>query len=472
MISIKSNVLLRSFKLLVLLSFFQLNLYSQQNFLLYSMNSVPQSVNVNPSVMPEGTINVGVPILSSIYANWGFNGFNLNDVFSSNGATTNLLIGDAINNMGQNNFMTFNFHLELLSFGFKVKKNYFSFNVTEKADVGLRLPKDFFNLIWNGNGALLGQTLNLNFGVNATHYREYGFGFNRELDKKWSVGGRFKLLDGEENISTAKSDVKFYTDPNDFSYKASSDVKLNSSMDTSMGHSFNASSYFMGFKNAGMAIDLGASYKVNEKITVAASLIDLGFINWTNGVTNFQSQNPGASFVFSGMTFKGLGLDSIQGGKSLNKLTDSLKKTFNITTTHNNYKSYLPAQLYLSGSYKLNDVNIATLLLYSQFMQGAMRPGLTLSVSSKVGKAVRSSVSYSMFNGNYGIVGFGLSLNAGPVQIYMIADDIFAFLFYDQYNSGNSSIELPANTRFFNFRTGLNLTFGRDKDKKADNPSF
>jgi len=40
-------------------------------------------------------------------------------------------------------------------------------------------------------------------------------------------------------------------------------------------------------KNNGVGIDLGAIYKYDEKITLYASIIDLGFIHWGSNVQGF-----------------------------------------------------------------------------------------------------------------------------------------------------------------------------------------
>jgi hypothetical protein len=51
---------------------------------------------------------------------------------------------------------------------------YFYFSATEKVSMQFRYPTDFLKFAWFGNGDLLGQTLNFNFGLEAIHYRNYG----------------------------------------------------------------------------------------------------------------------------------------------------------------------------------------------------------------------------------------------------------------------------------------------------------
>ena len=65
---------------------------------------------------------------------------------------------------------------------------------------------------------------------------------------------------------------------------------------------FNFDSGKLGIAGYGGAIDLGASYKLTNRITVSAAVLDLGFISWSKSATttahassnglNFDSNNP------------------------------------------------------------------------------------------------------------------------------------------------------------------------------------
>lgn len=456
--------------------------FAQQNFVLYNMEGIPQTMYANPAFVPASRINIGLPALSSMYINFGNSGFTLNDLFKTDGGKVNYNIDGLIGNLKKNNYITTNIHIDLLSFGFKVKKHYFSFNLTEKVDLWFRFPKDFLEFAWKGNGAFLDVKKNFNFGINATHYREWGFGYAYELNEKLTVGGRLKLLGGMENISTKKTDVTFYTDKTDFSYRLSSDILINSSYDSSGFDHFKPAKYIFNFSNFGMAVDLGGSYKFNEKLSFSASLIDLGYINWKTNTTNYQSKNPGAEFVYKGVGFNSLGVDTLKFDKLVQKMSDSLTKTFDISSNnHNSYKTCLPAQMYIGGNYHINAKNKAGLLLYAQMLDGTFRPGLTLSMSSKVGKVLTSMLSYSMFNRSYSNIGFGFALNLGPIQLYTVSDNVLGMILMNSYKTtGGSQFTVPSYVKYTNVRFGINLTMGRrthDKDndgirdKEDDCPS-
>src|SRR6202008_3519216 len=56
----------------------------------------------------------------------------------------------------------------------------------------------------------------------------------------------------------------------------------------------------------------------------------------------------------------------------------------------------------------------------------------------------------------------------GPVQLYVVSDNVVSFLVFDKYKSNNSSFVVPAYSRNLNLRFGINITIGKipkDKDK-------
>lgn len=52
-----------------------------------------------------------------------------------------------------------------------------------------------------------------------------------------------------------------------------------------------------GLNGFGVALDLGAEYKINDDWRVSAAVMDLGFINWSN---NMKAVNAKNQFVFNG----------------------------------------------------------------------------------------------------------------------------------------------------------------------------
>ena len=446
--------------LLILISLFTQNtLFAQQDLTLYNMEVVPQRMYDNPAFKPSySRVNIGLPIISSEYLNFSHSGFKYSDLIRHR-ADDSLYadVDHMLGKLAKNNYLSVAYRTDLLSFGFQVKKNYFSFNATEKADIRFRYPKDAMELLWKGNGAMMGKDVNLNFGLNATHYREYGFGFSHEINDKLTVGGKLKYLYGMENIQTAKSDVTLNTDPNYFAMTAKSNVLINTSgLDSNSFKNFNVANYAFKKKNSGAGIDLGGVYKFNDKFTFSASVIDLGFIRWKDAPTNYQSKDPNGTFTYQGIdATQFINNDSLTIGQAIQKLGDSLSKTLKIDTVHHSYTTMLSTQIYLGANYAVTAKSNAGFLFYSQVFDKAIHPGVALSYNQRLGRWLCASASYSIYNRSFNNVGLGLALNAGPVQLYIVSDNVLGAIF-------------PQHTKNLHIHFGINLTFGRkasDKDK-------
>jgi outer membrane protein OmpA-like peptidoglycan-associated protein len=449
------------------------NLKAQQSLTLYNMQAIPQAMYVNPGAMPLTNINIGLPGISSNYINYGNNGFALHDLIKQD-ANGGLLV-DANNFLGKlktNNNININAHVDLLSFGFKVKKkNYFSFNLTERVDVRFSYTKDLLSFAINGNGAAanLNRDMHLNPGLDATHYREWGVNYTREVNKKLTIGGRLKYLSGIENVNTEKTSVTLNTNSQYYALTGSANISVNTSgVDSAAGKN---TSSILGFntgrKNRGAAIDIGATYKLNDKFSFSASIVDFGFINWKDYTTNYVSNNPNATVHYNGVNVNQAINDSANFGKSTQNYGDSLKNAFGVSTKHTSYTTMLTTQFYVGANYWLNEKNNVGLLLNARYANKQFNPALCVSFNNKVGRWFSASLSYSMLNRSYDNVGLGLAFT-GPVQLYVVSDNVLSFLVFDKYKSNNSSFVVPAYSRNLNLRFGINITIGKipkDKDK-------
>ncbi len=452
------------------------NSKAQQSFTLYNMQAIPQAMYVNPGAMPLTNVNIGLPGISSNYINYGNSGFTMHDLIQKDPTNGGLSVNASsfLGKLKTNNNLNVNAHIDILSFGFKVKKrNYFSFNVTERADVRFNYTKDLFDFAINGNGAAANQNRDMHLapGLDATHYREWGFNYTREVIKdKLTIGGRIKYLSGIENVNSEKSNATLNTNSQYYALTGSANVNVNTAGVDSASNKNESSilGFTPGRKNRGAAIDLGATYKLNDKFTFSASLIDLGFISWKQYTTNYISNNPNATVHYNGVNINQAINDSANFGKSAQNYGDSLANAFGVKTVHQSYTTMLTTQFYLGGNYWLNEKNNFGVVVNGRYADKQLHPALALSFNNKVGRWFSASVSYSMINRSYDNVGLGLAFT-GPVQFYVVSDNVLSFLIFDKYQTGtNSSIMVPAYSKNINLRFGINITIGKipkDKDK-------
>ncbi len=434
-------------------------LFAQQDLTLYNMEVVPQRMYSNPAFIPAfSKINIGLPMFSSQYLNISNSGFKYSDLIKHRFDDSLYVDYDnMLSKLSKNNYLSVAYQPDLLSFGFSIKKNYISFNATEKINFRFRYPKDFMSFLWKGNGSLLDKELNLNFGIDFIHYREYALGFARQINDKLLFGIKVKYLYGMENIWTEKADVTLNTDPNSFDITAKSNVILHTSgFDENSFNNFNVNNYAFKKKNTGWGIDLGGVYKLNKKITLSASVIDLGFIKWNEGNTSYQSHDANGKFIYQGFEMNQfITKDSSNTNNAGQILLDSLSKNFQIDTNYVSYKTKLSTQIYFGANYNYCDKGNMGILFYSQIFDRTIHPAVSLSVNQRVGRWLNVSASYSIYNRSFNNFGLGLALNGGPIQLYIVSDNFLGALF-------------PQNAKNIHLRAGINLTFGRseiDSDK-------
>lgn len=436
--------------------FFCSNAQAQQDFTLYNMNYVAQRSYLNPSFIPAGSkIFVGVPALSSFYLNVSNSGFKYSDAIRHR-EDDSLYIdySNVISKLKKNNYLSLALNEDILSFGIVLEKNYLSFNVTEKANVRFRYPKNFMEFVWKGNGAFLDKEVNINFGLDFSHYREYALGFARHFTDKLSVGLKLKYLYGMENFNTKRTDISLMTDADDFAITAKGNIELNSSgLDDSSEFSF--MNYAFKRKNNGFGVDLGLEYKVNEKFTLSGSVLDLGFIKWNYQTSNYVSHDQNAHFTFNGFELNQVINSDSSSTKDIGKiLGDSLAKIFKIDTLHQSYKTKLSTQLYFSSSYNFTETSSAGVSLYGQVFDKTLHPGIAFSYNHRFLEWLNLSASYSIYNRSYTNVGLGAAISGGPVQFYIVSDNLLGMIF-------------PQNAKNMHLHFGINLLFGRTKAAPA-----
>jgi outer membrane protein OmpA-like peptidoglycan-associated protein len=431
-------------------------LIAQQDLVLYNMEVVPQRMYTNPAFLPWSKVNIGLPLLSSQYGSLTNSGFNYSDLIKHR-ADDSLSVdyNNMLSKLAKNNYIQLAYRPDWLSFGFKSKKNYFSFNATDKFDFHFQYSKKFMEFIWKGNGAFLDEEVNLNFRVNMSHYREYGFGFSRQANDRFTLGVKLKYLNGFSNIWTEKANASLTTESNFFAITAQSDILIHTSGFDSAATANFALPHYLKNRNPGAGIDLGGVFKCSNKFSVSASVIDLGFIRWKNEVTNYKSTGAG-TFTYQGIDAGQLiKNDKLTLDKLIANLTDSATKALKIDSTYSAYTTWLNTKIYLGSNYYFTPKSNAGVLFYSQFFDKSIHPGLAFSYNQRVGRWLSASASYAMYNRSYRNIGLGLSLNAGPVQLYAATDNVVG-------------IFLPQDVKNIHFHAGLNLTFGRppnDRDK-------
>lgn len=454
----------------------------QDSQTLYYMNRVPQSTMMNPAMQPTCNIFVGLPVVSSVQLGVGNNRLSLTDVIMKHPTNDSLITflhpdaefntTDFLAKLDDNNFFYEDLRTDLLSFGFRTGTWYFSFNLSERFSVAINYPKNLLKFALEGNSSFINQNANFNYlGVNSTFYREYGLGISKKIGTNLSVGGRVKVLFGHANVSSTFDDnrLSMYSSRDSIYLNADAIVNTSSPMEPTYDENgdfdgFQAPTYIensetdslidlaMAHNNMGFGIDLGVYYQPFDKLSLSLSIIDLGYIKWdADDVTTLALKG---SYSFKGVDVSNEIGESETDTDPFEEVLDSLENSFTVKNTSDSYKTTLGTKVYIGASYMVSKKFDLSFLSRSYFYNNELNQAFTFSANARPINGLSASLSYSIMNGSYNNIGFGLVLGGAPFQLYVISDNASAALWGHKTTS-------------FNLRFGLNFALGCRQRKKA-----
>ncbi|OFY78679.1 MAG: hypothetical protein A2281_11185 [Bacteroidetes bacterium RIFOXYA12_FULL_38_20] len=471
-------------------------LNAQRNNTLYFMESIPQSNLLNPAIQHECKWNIGgliTPILPPVELDFGLNGFAIKELVPIDKSLDSIIHPEHplfdydkyYKRLRKMNYITADVNINLLSAGYKWKDDwYFTFNLSEKIFSRTGISKNLLTFIDEGNGkSLMNKDVELaGVLVDVVHYREYAIGASKKLDDKLIVGGKVKFLFGKANIYTRHNDLlmKTFDDPtSNFETVFTTDIEYNMSqpffsIDTIRYDNENDSvilvdttyeiepmDYVMNNKNFGLALDLGATYKLNAKTTLYASILDIGWITFKDNVSTIRSKGQ---FMFDGVDVVPY-LEETDSAYVAD-LTDSVVDIFFPTLDKGKYKYYLAPKIYLGGNYEINDKFSVQGLYRVELYRSTPMMGLTLSGQANLKKWVSLSLSYAVTNNTFKNLGLGIMLKAWRMQFYFVGDNLLG-TWQIIRQDGEFSGVMPYTMRYVSFRFGMNLIFGCPKASQS-----
>jgi len=440
---------------------------------LYFLKGVPQTKDLNPARpgIDKG-FYISMPLFSKIDISANTNNWSYNDILHrGTGAMADSMVWDFkkyLSALGKNNFLMESAALTLLEFGYKKKENFYAFSWSERQYAEPFFAKSLAELLYYGNEPYLGSTYHSGyFGVGAAHYREFSFTYARELKKKISIGITGKLLFGMAGAKT--TGLNFVggmpIDGNQIDMRASGKAMISAPIDIQVLNNngyqtitqdrFNIGSYLANFGNPGLAVDLGFTNKVSEKLELSVSLIDLGFIAWTKDINAFTENGH---YLYSGIDLNDP-TNTPPTTKDVRKLFstmyNNMQDAFALDKSTNNFSSLLPVKLYVAGEYKVREGLTLGALTRVRMFNNMLHTSFTASANARISKNFSMSASYSVMESTFDNLGFATAYRIGPVQIYAAADNVPSFF-------------MPTIARNTNLRLGINLILQDPATKKRE----
>ena len=428
---------------------------SQQSNTLYLLHQVPQSGLLNPAVRSACKWNVGIPVLTSTHISYSNTALSYNDLAGTD--TWNL--EGVFDQMHRVDLIRTELDLQLLSIGYNYKSFGFSFHISDRLQAYQLIPRDLAETFVYGNGPFIGETARFNaLRPGAIYHREYSLGVSKVVDSRLTLGVRADLRFGKAGLYSNRSRINLSTGEDRFEVSLDGDYQVNASFPLDISVDANGIpddvvlgtldpvSFLLNRGNPGFTLDLGAIYRYDEKLTLSASLLDLGLIRWRTDLNNLAGSG---SIVYTG-TDPGAGVIS---DAFLNEMTDSILNAFDVTATQTPFTSTVPAQLFLGGSYHWKENITLGAVNRNLVFRNKIHSSLTLSARVDLLDRFLATVSWSYLNNSVKNVGAGLAWYGKGFNFHLVTDNFLGFFY-------------PFDTRTVNLRMGFNVIFGCPKGKK------
>ncbi len=389
----------------------------------YFVDDYTYRFQMNPA-MGNSRNFIGIPGLSNV--NVGVHG-NLhldNVLYNINGKTTTFMnplvsANQFLGNLSDVNRLGTDLKLNVISFGFKGMGGYNTFSINARASFDAHLPKSIFSLAKEG---LSNQVYDItDLGVRAIGYAEVSLGHSRDINSEWRVGANLKILVGG-GAAEAKLN-RAYLELGENEWRVSSDGELTANVkgltfdhktNENTGHEYVSGADIdgAGINGFGFAVDLGAVYKPSfvKGLTLSASLLDLGFINWKNNM--LASTNGVQSFTTDKYTFN-VDKDAPNNfDDEFDKLKDDFSSIyeFNDMGDTGSKSQMLHATFNIGGEYKLPVYNKVSFGLLNTTCIAGPYTWTDFRLSANYAPAKVFSCAASIAEGTYGF-GFGWMLN-------------------------------------------------------------
>lgn len=450
--------------LLILFAGISLQSYAQLDQTLYGFEGIAQSNLLNPAMTPKAKFTLGLPGLSLLSFRVVNSGFTAGDVLAK-GTDINQNIPNLIDNLDGDEFISFNAEIPLLYVGFKTKKGYFSLGASNNLFFKYTLPNELFELVYYGNNSssIPDQLIDFkNFNIELTSYTTYHLGYShRFLSDKLTVGARFKMYQGQfsTQINSTQLEIEANTD-DPWVLRSNSEI-LYAGTPNLIGDGFEINTddidfaeQAISFDNINYGFDFGIDYKINKRLSINAAAIDVGAeIEWKNDISREISQGE---FVLDGFGEIIFGENDGNIDSIFNHTLDTLKDVMNYRdTTAVSYTTKLPRRYTVGGVFKLTEKHQfgAQYTNLDNDLQEDLS-AFTLSYYGNWSRWFQWRASYTFADKYSNNLGLGMSLKGGPLQFYVMADDVLDFM------TGGKDIN---NVQV---RMGINISIYGKKDKK------
>ncbi len=436
--------------------------HAQSDLLLYNFSGIPQNFSVNPASPQQTKWYISLPAIGGVSSYFHNSGFKPSDLLEA-GTDVNENLDNIINGLNERSQITAGNSINLLGFGFQTKKGFINFKVEQRTDVRFQYPIDLLKFVQSGNGS--DDVLNFNsFNVEALTVTTAAVGYQHAITERLRVAATFKYLIGQSHAYTERVNASLYSSQD--SLRADADILVRTSGVSAViddAIPFDIPSFALP-DNSGMAFDFGIYYKLGKKFDFSASVLDIGSINWKTANRDYEIKG---SYTFEGVE---IDLGDDDNGSAATALGDSLSEAFKLNEIDgNSYSRRLMPRVFAGLDWNLNEKNTIGLVYHTRYWGDTWFHDYSVNYHLRLARMFQIMMNYSIVNETYDNIGLGFDLKLGPLQLFLLADNLYDI---DRIAQGQTVVP---DINSFNLHIGVNFTFygkrEKNKDKKpAENP--
>jgi hypothetical protein len=409
------------------------------------IRTLPQASGLNPGMLPEYKFALGLPGIGGIHSSTDINFMNLSTLLSADAE-------QIYNRLARTSRLTNYQEVSLFHLGIRTQKSHTAFSIDTKTFSRFTFPRDLIGMVLLGNDheKLAGQDVSLNnLSFVARAHTEFALTHGREILDGLNVGVRLKYLMGHFDASLPGIDATLRANIDEVSFTANQfDVRTAGIAPFLSEDEVDYVNLALS-PNSGFGIDVGAEYRLLKRLNLFASVIDMGFINWSNNTAIYRF--PSASISFQGLT----DLLNLEEGGGILAEVDTLIQNYRPERLADDpsYRTALNAKFYGGASFDLTKDHRVGAMLFSEIYQGSIIPAFSVFFNTRYNAVLDLAVNASVMNNRVDNVGIGLTARFLIFQWYLVTNNVFSYT-------------NPISAQSINIRTGLNIHTGNIRKQK------
>jgi hypothetical protein len=408
----------------------------------------------NPATFTDNRFNLALPNIQLGFQN---SAFSLGDLLRTHaGGGKSIVLDQALGNMSPTgNFLRSSVSINGAALSFQLlNKVQLSFFQNTQVDFQLGYGKDLPDLIWRGNGAFLGRTMEIGPSVNFLAFNEYGVGLAVKLHEKFTAGVNVKYLNGLVGVRTISAGLSMMTSEEYYQLNVQSDMVFRTGGLTDVFNDRDvladtSTEGIINGGNNGIGLDIGMSIKVLPRLSVDLVMQDVGKIYWSK---NALEQVSNGSYQFDGLEIRPFDENSDASDAMLD--LDSISSLLEFKASSKPFYTQLPQRFSFIGRYELNPRLMAGAAFHYESWNNINNVAVTAYLQKQIANLFYVGIMPGWHARHSFVLGANATLQLGPFQLFAITDNLLMLID-------------PIHGQTTNFRAGFNIAFLRKKGPKT-----